>query len=177
MAERGGFEPPNGEIPLTVFETAAFDRSAISPEKHRNKVMYNIQRNLENASGKCVFSRDALASPPWGETDRFAGATHKAPASPPWGETDRFAEATHDAPASQQQRNNLFLGASELTIATRSRSRAVQHYPVLSWRFAGNNADFEGSSGAFSRSFTPFWGVFGLMRSKQNNLKPILSRF
>ena len=141
LAERGGFEPPNGEIPLTVFETAAFDRSAISPEKHRNKVMYNIQRNLENASGKCVFSRDALASPPWGETDRFAGATH-------------------NAPASQQQRNNLFRGASELTIATRSRSRAVQHYPVLSWRFAGNNAVFEGSSGAFSRSFTPFLGCF-----------------
>ena len=32
MAERGGFEPPNGKNPLTVFETAAFDRSAISPE-------------------------------------------------------------------------------------------------------------------------------------------------
>ena len=31
MAERGGFEPPNGKNPLTVFETAAFDRSAISP--------------------------------------------------------------------------------------------------------------------------------------------------
>ena len=32
MAERGGFEPPNGKNPLTVFETAAFDRSAISPD-------------------------------------------------------------------------------------------------------------------------------------------------
>ena len=32
LAERGGFEPPNGNIPLTVFETAAFDRSAISPD-------------------------------------------------------------------------------------------------------------------------------------------------
>ena len=31
LAERGGFEPPNGKNPLTVFETAAFDRSAISP--------------------------------------------------------------------------------------------------------------------------------------------------
>ncbi len=30
MAERGGFEPPNGKNPLTVFETAAFDRSAIT---------------------------------------------------------------------------------------------------------------------------------------------------
>ena len=38
MAERGGFEPPNGEIPLTVFETAAFDRSAISPEKCEKRV-------------------------------------------------------------------------------------------------------------------------------------------
>ena len=36
MAERGGFEPPNGKNPLTVFETAAFDRSAISPD-HRKK--------------------------------------------------------------------------------------------------------------------------------------------
>ena len=32
MAERGGFEPPNGKNPLTVFETAAFDHSAISPD-------------------------------------------------------------------------------------------------------------------------------------------------
>ena len=38
LAERGGFEPPNGEIPLTVFETAAFDRSAISPEKCEKRV-------------------------------------------------------------------------------------------------------------------------------------------
>ena len=111
-------------------------------------------------AGNTFFARDAFASPPWGETDRFAEATHDAPASPPWGETDRFAGATHNAPASQQQRNNLFRGASELTIATRSRSRAVQHYPVLIWRFAGNNAVFEGSSGAFSRSLTPFLGCF-----------------
>ena len=31
MAEREGFEPSNGENPLTVFETAAFDHSATSP--------------------------------------------------------------------------------------------------------------------------------------------------
>ena len=37
MAERGGFEPPNGNIPLTVFETAAFDRSAISPVFRKKK--------------------------------------------------------------------------------------------------------------------------------------------
>ena len=37
MAERGGFEPPNGKNPLTVFETAAFDRSAISPDFKKNR--------------------------------------------------------------------------------------------------------------------------------------------
>ena len=57
MAERGGFEPPNGEIPLTVFETAAFDRSAISPEKYEKRVKLNIQRNRENASANRVFYR------------------------------------------------------------------------------------------------------------------------
>ena len=41
LAERGGFEPPNGNIPLTVFETAAFDRSAISPVFRKN-VSVNI---------------------------------------------------------------------------------------------------------------------------------------
>ena len=55
LAERGGFEPPNGEIPLTVFETAAFDRSAISPEKYEKRVKLNIQREHENASAKRVF--------------------------------------------------------------------------------------------------------------------------
>ena len=37
MAERGGFEPPNGKNPLTVFETAAFDRSAISPDFKKSR--------------------------------------------------------------------------------------------------------------------------------------------
>ena len=37
LAERGGFEPPNGNIPLTVFETAAFDRSAISPDFKKSR--------------------------------------------------------------------------------------------------------------------------------------------
>ncbi len=31
MAERGGFEPPNPVSRITVFETAAFNRSATSP--------------------------------------------------------------------------------------------------------------------------------------------------
>ena len=33
LAERQGFEPWKGEHPLTVFKTAAFNRSATSPEK------------------------------------------------------------------------------------------------------------------------------------------------
>ncbi len=32
-AEREGFEPPDGSSPSTVFKTAAFDRSAISPSQ------------------------------------------------------------------------------------------------------------------------------------------------
>ena len=32
MAERQGFEPWEGYKPSTVFKTAAFDRSATSPE-------------------------------------------------------------------------------------------------------------------------------------------------
>ena len=31
MAEREGFEPPDEDYPSTVFKTAAFDRSATSP--------------------------------------------------------------------------------------------------------------------------------------------------
>ena len=33
LAEREGFEPPEGYKPSTVFKTAAFDRSATSPYK------------------------------------------------------------------------------------------------------------------------------------------------
>ena len=53
MAERGGFEPPNGKNPLTVFETAAFDRSAISPVF--KKTENNIACNREKASGTMYF--------------------------------------------------------------------------------------------------------------------------
>ena len=54
MAERGGFEPPNGKNPLTVFETAAFDRSAISPD-FKKKAENNIACNREKASGAMYF--------------------------------------------------------------------------------------------------------------------------
>ena len=55
MAERGGFEPPNGNIPLTVFETAAFDRSAISPVFSKKSVLTNIACKNEKASGDLLF--------------------------------------------------------------------------------------------------------------------------
>ena len=57
MAERGGFEPPNGKNPLTVFETAAFDRSAISPV-FRKKVRNNIARKREKSNTDTIFCRN-----------------------------------------------------------------------------------------------------------------------
>ena len=41
-AERGGFEPPEGE-PSTVFETAPFGRSGISPENIREKSLIFVK--------------------------------------------------------------------------------------------------------------------------------------
>ena len=55
MAERGGFEPPNGNIPLTVFETAAFDRSAISPDFAKKAMKYNIPRKNKKSKRDHVF--------------------------------------------------------------------------------------------------------------------------
>ena len=55
MAERGGFEPPNGNIPLTVFETAAFDRSAISPDYAKSELRYNIARKNKKSKRDRVF--------------------------------------------------------------------------------------------------------------------------
>ncbi|GEM_PF-5375853 len=47
-AERGGFEPPiESLIPITVFETAAFDHSATSPVESNlceSYVLRNIMR-------------------------------------------------------------------------------------------------------------------------------------
>ena len=60
MAERGGFEPPNGKNPLTVFETAAFDRSAISPDFSKKKAGNNIARKYEKASKDMIFCRNEL---------------------------------------------------------------------------------------------------------------------
>ena len=55
MAERGGFEPPNGNIPLTVFETAAFDRSAISPDFAKKAMKYTIPRKNKKSKRDRVF--------------------------------------------------------------------------------------------------------------------------
>ena len=61
LAERGGFEPPNGNIPLTVFETAAFDRSAISPVFFQKKVKNNIPLKREKASASAIFRGNETA--------------------------------------------------------------------------------------------------------------------
>ncbi len=57
MAEREGFEPPEG-CPSTVFKTAAFDRSAISPQWVSVKTeIYIAETILSNAATvvKCFY--------------------------------------------------------------------------------------------------------------------------
>ena len=46
MAEREGFEPPEGYKPSTVFKTAAFNRSAISPVL-LDVVLYESPRRMQ----------------------------------------------------------------------------------------------------------------------------------
>ena len=57
LAEREGFEPP---VPLgtTVFKTAAFDHSAISPERDKSRTFFYSAKNfLANFSGNAEKKR------------------------------------------------------------------------------------------------------------------------
>jgi hypothetical protein len=60
MAEREGFEPPVG-FPTTVFKTAAFSRSAISPNNLKLLRGSNIHRKMERAKSAIGFGSKLLA--------------------------------------------------------------------------------------------------------------------
>ncbi len=43
MAEGGGFEPPIEKIPITDFESAAFDHSATLPKEQENCIRFLLE--------------------------------------------------------------------------------------------------------------------------------------
>ncbi len=53
FAEREGFEPP---VPrgTTVFKTAAFDHSAISPERDKSIIILEIQKGFSKKNIKII---------------------------------------------------------------------------------------------------------------------------
>ena len=73
MAERGGFEPPEG-CPSSVFKTDALNHSTISPHTNR-KIKYSKNGKYQGACGKNgEISRKEARKSDWPEED----GTHSA---------------------------------------------------------------------------------------------------
>ena len=57
FAEREGFEPPE-PLGSTVFKTAAFDHSAISPERDKSRTFFEITKNFSNKKLKIAQKKN-----------------------------------------------------------------------------------------------------------------------